>query len=261
MNKIAVFVLAVAACAMASVLPKTFCSVTAEGTAQFLGANWTAKMYRVKDTARYEIHTEGAVAYIFARPDIGTNGTTFFYTNHSQLPGCIERDFISLDDYVYDDTQKAFKAETEGFGSALFFNEKDVLVKEVITLVVYTKQGDLPVPVTVTFTTYDNTYVHNEKDDLFSFDQDSCSAELKTNATDAVTSEQCQPVPEPSSSSQKPVPAFSSSSKKPVPTSSSKKPAPSSSASFILEMNSSFVMCSTPKLICCVIKNFTFVFL
>jgi len=195
--KVALVVLAGIACAMAQSMPSFMCSINCTGLADVLvsGAPYvqgaTVQVYRVKDTARYDVSVQGfPFAAIYMRPDVNnSNGKSYLYS--SALGGCDEREFLPMSKYQYNDTTKAYTYSVDTLSTQIFLGD-DKPTKEIFVI-----SGSMPLQVTVTYTEC-ASFSHEIKDGLFSID--TCDDDAKTQASQAITSEQCG-APSPASSS------------------------------------------------------------
>jgi len=177
------------------------CSVKATGTATVSASalpvtlSCTVEMIRVKNTARYVLHlADQPFASLYIRPDV-EKGKGQTYLDCIQLGGCIDRDALLLDNYVYRNKLQAYSSSVDHLSARMYFDADNKLAGEAFTIEIYdpdTKKVTGVVNFVANYTDVDYAYVHEEVDALFSMKQH-CYAddESTTNATLAITSEQC----------------------------------------------------------------------
>jgi len=170
--------LAIAASAMAyNEIFEHICSVSAVGTATISNhGSFTAKMMRVRDTARYDFYRQDDNALfgtILVRPDL-----YYTYLNFSFLPQVCESVYdFSLSSYNYDGkTAEGYDYYTYGGGYYMsdepvagFYLNGNTIVKESFMFT------DNELEIMINYNSVDNDYVHDEVDDVFSLFNTNCS--------------------------------------------------------------------------------------
>jgi len=201
MMKVSLVFLAIVTFAMAQTMPEFMCSMNGTGSAS-LGTQpipFTATVFRVKDTARYEVLLQGSpIAVIYMRPDVDNGkGKTYMYSQ--QYGGCMERDILAMSKYQYNETIGGYSYAVKDFTGSIFFDNGKP-IREVFELT-YTDASSGQTQTIVVTVNYDSSdvYRHETKDDFFSIQ--TCDEDGKTQATQAITSEQCGIAPYSSSSS------------------------------------------------------------
>jgi len=185
--------------APATTIPESMCSIKASGTANIMTYDYGVEMIRVKDTVKYTFTTGGVeVAAIYMRPDVegpqGAKGRTYVKAPLvlQSLGGCVDVDFIALSAYEYDPEQGMFVITAGAVtGKIAFAGDKPV--KEIIQAVITdpTSGAQMPVLATITYNSWDLSFRHDTKDGAFSVPDALCGEAAKTEAADAVTTEQC----------------------------------------------------------------------
>jgi len=167
-------------------IPDNICSFKAEGTATVGSTKVNVTMVRVGVYSRYDFYFENKTYYasIVTRPD---EDYTYYYKPKQDNPVCASYDTINYKMFEYEKTEDGYDI----FSSSLFYNELhfDHESHELVVEKLAFPHGSSYLFLDAFYSSWDHSYVHEDDDYLFSFEE--CNNNAKKKALYAQTSIMC----------------------------------------------------------------------